>query len=102
MISASVNSLNLKFNEHAPHIHKLIQAHDPASQITPKIEAISNAINLISTRATRVNKLDYYLSAAPRNEVTNTSCILNHLKYTHLGSQTPKNTQLAKRNAAQC
>ena len=39
LISASVFSLNLKPNDSAVHLNKLIQAHDPAHQITPKFEA---------------------------------------------------------------
>ena len=38
LISASVNSLNLKLTESAVHLNKLIQAHDPAHQITPKCD----------------------------------------------------------------
>ena len=47
-------------NEPASHLHNLVQAHDPASQITHKIEATSNAIKLISTNVTRVHKHGYY------------------------------------------
>ena len=60
--SASVNSLNLKSTEPAPHLNRLVQAHDPAHQTTHKIEATYNAINLISTQATRVHKYKYFLS----------------------------------------
>ena len=34
----SVNSLNLKSNESAVQFNKIIQAHDPAHQITPNFE----------------------------------------------------------------
>ena len=67
LFSASVNSLNLKSNESALRLHNLIQAHDPAPQITPEIESTSKAINLISTLAIRVHKHVYYLSPVPRN-----------------------------------
>ena len=62
LISESVNSRDLNTSKPAPKLLKLIQAHDPAHQITPKIEAIDKidkAINLISTYAARVRKHDY-------------------------------------------
>ena len=58
LISASVNSLNLQSSQSAPHLHNLLKEHDLAPQITPKSEPITKAINLISTLATRVHKLD--------------------------------------------
>ena len=39
LISASFNSLELKTTDPATHLHQLIKAYDPASQITPKVEA---------------------------------------------------------------
>ena len=46
IISASVNLLKLKSNEAAPHLHKLIQAHDPAPHITPEFESATKAKSL--------------------------------------------------------
>ena len=66
-ISASVNSLILKSTKPAIHLNKLLQAHDSAHLIPPKIEVSYNAIKLISTHATRVHKHDSYLSPAPQN-----------------------------------
>ena len=48
LISASINSLDLKNSEPEYKLHQLIKAHDLASQITPKIEANNEVINLIS------------------------------------------------------
>ena len=72
-ISASVISLKIKPIELEPHLHNLIQAHDPAPQITPKNKSTSKATNLISTLATRVYKHDYYLSNRPRNRAAITN-----------------------------
>ena len=44
LFSASVNSLNIKSTEIAPPLNRLTQAHNPAHQITPKIEYNCNAI----------------------------------------------------------
>ena len=55
LISASINSLELHTTKPAPHLNQLLKAHDPASQITPKIEGNNKAINLISTHAARVH-----------------------------------------------
>ena len=76
---ASINSLELKNTKFAPHLHQLllahdpalqitpkIEAHDPALQITPKIEVNNKAIYLISTHAARVYKHVSYNSPAPR------------------------------------
>ena len=38
-------------------LHNLLQAHDFAPQITPKIESTSKAIDLICTHAARVRAL---------------------------------------------
>ena len=76
----------------------IIQAHDPAHQITPKFETTINAINLISTHAKRVHKHDSYLSPTPRNHFANTSGNFNNLKYAYLASQIPINNSLAKQN----
>ena len=73
LISASVIFLNLKSNESAVQFNKIVQAHDPAHQITPKFEAAINAINLISTHAKRLYKHNSYLSPAPRNHIASTS-----------------------------
>ena len=64
--SASINSLDLNKTHPALHIHQLLKTHDPALQITSKIEANNKAINLISTHAARVRKHDCYNS--PRCE----------------------------------
>ena len=102
LISASVNSLNLKPTESANHLNKLIQERDPAHQTTPKFEATNNAINLNSTHATRVNKYDSHLSSAPGNQISNTSSFFNKSKYAYTASQVPINTSLAKRNTTHC
>ena len=102
LISALVNSLNLKSFETALHLHNFIQAHNSAYQITPKIEATFNAIKLIRKHATRVHKHDYHLSPAPRNQITNNSYNFNNLKYAYPALQIPPNTSLAKRIATQC
>ena len=66
LISSSINSLELNNTNPAPHLHQLLKAHDPASQITPKFEANNKTINLISTHAARVHKHGHYNSPAPR------------------------------------
>ena len=80
----------------------MIQAHDPAHEITPKYEAIDKAINLISTHAARVHKHGYYISLAPRNQATNTNRKLSNSKYAYLLSQMPINTSFAGRNTIYC
>ena len=95
LISASVDSLNLKPGS---AIHKLIQAHDPAYQITPIFEATHNATTLISTHATRVHEHDSHLSLPLRNQISNTSGNFNNLKYEYTSSQITINTSLAKQN----
>ena len=102
LISASVFSLNLKPNDSAVHLNKLIQAHDPAHQITPKFEASINAINLISTHATRVHKHHSHLSLAPRNQIANISGNSNISNYAYPALQKPINTSLAKQNTTHC
>ena len=92
--------LELQFTEPAPHLNKLTQAHDPAYQITPKIEATYDAIKLISTHANRVHKHCYYLSPALRTLYT--SCNFNTSKYSYSASQIPIIISLAKRNTNQC
>ena len=99
---ASVNSLSLKPTESAIPLNKLVQARDPAHQITPKFEATNNAIILISTHATRVHKHDSHLSPAPPNQIANTSSTFNNLKYAYLALQLPMSTSLAKRNTTHC
>ena len=54
-----------------------------ASQITAESEPVIKATNLISTMATREHKHNCYLSPAPRNQFTNTSCNSNKLKYAY-------------------
>ena len=98
LISASINSLELKNTKSAPHLHQLLLAHDPALQITPKIEANNKAINLISTLAARVYKHVFYNSPAPRKLASNTNCNFNNRKYVDPAPQNPLNTSLAKRN----
>ena len=102
LISASVISLNLKSTEPAPRLNRLMQAQDPAHQITPKIAATYNAINLITTQSTRVHIDDYYLFPAPRNHVTNTSCSSNNSKYAYRASEITINTSIAQRNKTHC
>ena len=92
LISASLISINFKPSEPALHLNKLIQAHDPAYQITPKIETTSSVTNLNGTHATRVHNHDYYLSPALRSQITNTICNFNNLKYAYPASQMPINT----------
>ena len=46
LISASINSLELNNTKSAPHLHQLIIAHNPASQITSKIEAHDSALQI--------------------------------------------------------
>ena len=74
-----------------------IEAHDPELQITPKIEANNKAINLISTHAARVYKHVYYISPALRKLAPNTNCNFNNFKNVDPASQNPLNTPLAKR-----
>ena len=78
LVPLSVHSLDLNTSKPASQLHKLIQTHYPAHQITPKIEAIDKAINLISTHAARVHKHDYYISLASRKQATNTNRNLNN------------------------
>ena len=96
--SASVNSLKLKTTESANNLNKLIQAHNPAHQIASKIGVTHNAINLISTHATRVHEHDSQLSLAPRNQIAITRGNFSNLKYAYPASQVPINTSLAKQN----
>ena len=80
LISASVNSLNLKANQPAPQLNYLIQTHNSAPQTTLKNESTSKTINSISSHATRVHKHIYYLSPAPRIPAAITNCNLNNSK----------------------
>ena len=98
LISASINSLDLNKTRPASHLHQLLKTHDPASQITLKIEANNKAIKLISTHAARVRKHDYYISPAPQTLASNTTCNLNNLKYVDPALQIPLNTSLAQHN----
>ena len=102
LISASVISLNLKSNESDVQFNVIIQAHDPAHQITPKFEATINVINLISTHAKRVHKHDSYLSPASQKHIAKTSDNFSNLKYAYPASQISINTSLAKQNTTQC
>ena len=81
LISASVNSLNFKPSEPASHLKKLIQAHEPAHEITPKTEAINMVINFINTDAARVHKHDYYIPPAPQKHALNSNRNSNNSKY---------------------
>ena len=94
--------MELNNTKPAPHLHQLLKAQDPASQITPKFEANNKAINLFSTHAARVHKHGYYNSTAPRKLASNTNCNLNNLKYEDPASQLPLNTSLARRNTNKC
>ena len=78
LISATFNSLELNNTKSAPHLHQLLLAHDPALQITSKIEANNKAINLISTRALRVYKYVSYNSLAPRRLASDTNGNFNN------------------------
>ena len=102
LVSASINSLDLKTSEPAPHLHQLIKPHDLASQNTPKIEANNEAINLLSAHAKRVRKHNYSISLAPRKPASNTNSNLSNLKYLDPASQLPLNTSLARRNTSKC
>ena len=83
LISASVNSLNLKSNESADQCNKIVHAQDPAHQIAPKFETKITAIKLISTHAKRVHKHFSYLPPAPRNHIANVSGNFNNLKISY-------------------
>ena len=104
LISASVNSLNLKPNGSAVQFNKIIQARDPAHQITPKFETTITAIKLINTHAKRVHKHVSYLSPAPRNHIANVSGNFNNLKKSYsrrsyqLTLQLPSKMQLIVNN----
>ena len=102
LISASVNSLNIKSNESTVQFNKIIQAHAHAHQITSKFETTINAIHLISTRTKRVHKHVSYLSPVPRNRIAITSGNFNNLKKTYPASQIPINISLAKQNTTHC
>ena len=80
LIAASINSLDLKNSEPAYKLHQLLKAHDLASQITPKIEANNEAINLISAHAARVHKHNNSISLASRKPTSNTNRNLSNLK----------------------
>ena len=92
LISAPVNLLNLQSSQSAPHLQTLLQTHDPAPQNTSKSEPTTKAINLISKVATNAHKHDSYLFPAPRNQLTDSSCNSNNLKYAYPASQIPINT----------
>ena len=100
LISASVNSLNLQFTQTA-HLHTLLQAHHLSPQISAKSEPAPQSLNLINTLAARSHKHEFYLSSAPQNQITNTSCKLNKSKYANPASQIPIKTSLAKRCSSQ-
>ena len=102
IISPSVNSLSLKSTKRVIQFKQINTSTRSCTSITPKIEATHNAINLLSTHATRVLKHDSYLSPAPRSQITNTSCIFNNLMYAYPALQIPNNTSLAKRNTTPC
>ena len=93
-----INSLDSNKALPKSHLHQLLKTHNPALQITPKVEANNKAINLISTHAARVRKHNYYNSPAPRNLAPNTTCNLNNLKYVDPASQISLNTSLAQNN----
>ena len=98
LISASVNSLNLKSSEPAFQLSRLIQAHDPAHQITLQTEAIDMAISLFGIHAAGVHKHDYYISPATRKQATNINSNLGISKYAYTASQMPINTSIARQN----
>ena len=113
LISTFLNTLELNDTKSASHLRQLfiahnpalqitpkIEAHDPALQTTPKIEANKKAINLINTNAARVYKHVFYNSPAPQKLASNTNCNLNNLKYVDPASQNPLNTSLAQRNTS--
>ena len=72
-----------------------IEIHNPAQQITPKIESRNNSINSISTHFTQVREHVFIHSLAPRNHASNSIYQLNILKYASLASQNPLCTSLA-------
>ena len=65
--------------------------------MTAKSEPAPQSVNLFSTLATPLHKLDFYLSPAPQNQITNTSCNLNCLKYACSSSQIRIKTPLPQR-----
>ena len=73
-----MNSIDLNFSERASPLHQLKKAHDLALQITPKIEANNNVINLISAHAARVHKHNNSISLAPRKRASNADCNLSN------------------------
>ena len=127
LISTTINSLESSNTKSASHLHHIlialnpalqitptieahnpaiqitpkIEVHDPALQVTPKIAANNKAINLINTHAARVYKHAYYNSPAPQKLASNTTCILNNLKYVDSASQNTLNTSLAPRNTSE-
>ena len=105
----------MKLNQAKPatHLHQLLIQHNPALQITPKIEALNpalqitpkieannKAINLISTPATRVYKHVYYNFPAPPKLASNTNRNLNNSNYVAPAPQSPFNTFLAQPNTS--
>ena len=113
LISTSINAIELNNTKSASHLHQLLIAHNPALQITPKIEthnsavqitpkieAHNKAINLISTHAARVCKHVYYNSPAQQKLASNSTRNLNNLKYVGSASQNPLNTSLAQQKTS--
>ena len=113
LISKSINTLELKTEHPASHLHQLLTNHtlDPqntpkietynsAHQITPKFESLNNSINSISSRAMQVCEHVFSHSLAPRNHASNSIYQLNNLKYAPLASQNPLSTPLALQNTS--
>ena len=113
LISKSINTLELKTEHPASHLHQLltnhtldpqntpkIETYNPAHQFTPKFESLNNSINSISTRAMQVCEHVFSHSLAPRNHTSNSSYQLNNLKYAPLASQNPLSTPLALQNTS--
>ena len=113
IISTSIYAIELNNTHSASHLHQLllaqnpairiltnIETHDPASHITPKIEAHNKAINSISTHAARACKHVYYNFSAQRKRASNYTSILNNLKYVGSASQNPLKTSLAQQKTS--
>ena len=94
-----VHQFLIKHNP-ALQITPKIEAHNPALQITPKIEANIKVINLISAPATRVYKHVYYNSPAPRKLASDTNCNFKVSNYVATTSQSPLNISLAQQNTS--
>ena len=48
LISSSANSLNLKYCQSAPHLHRLLKSYDPAPRITTNCEKAKFSLNILA------------------------------------------------------